>query len=420
MSERVEVELTANSFGGDAIGRLADGKTVFVPFGIVGEKVKIEITEDKRNYSRGRILEVLTPSDKRIKPRCPHFTECGGCHYQHLAYSDQLTLKKDIVISQLQRVGKIETPPVKEIVPSPVEWNYRNTVQYHLSENGRLGYQRAGARGIVEIRECHLPLPEINNLWNQLELEAEAGIQRVSMRCGSDGELLVGMESNQPQPPDFSVDFPLSVVFMGSDEPLLLSGEDYTLMQVLDRTFRVSAASFFQVNLPQAEAMVKHVLGLLQLNEYMTVVDAYCGAGLFSAFLAPRVKELIGIELSESSCNDFAANLDEFDNVSLYVGAVEEILPALKLNPDVVLLDPPRAGLEGAALAGLIEAAPNQIVYVSCDPATLARDLRKLLDAGYSLESVTPFDLFPQTYHVESIILMTKRDSEGNYDRVNT
>ena len=406
MSQTFEIELTGHSFGGDAIGRLPDGKTLFVPFGIQGEKVLIEVTEEKKNYLRGRIKQILAPSEKRIAPRCHHFQECGGCHYQHLAYADQLALKQSIVVDQLRRMGKIEIPPVKAIIPSPQEWNYRNTVQFHLSLNGKHGYQRAGANGVVEIRECHLPLPQINTLWPRLELDPQAGIQRVSIRCGSDDELLVGLESSQPQPPDFEVDFPLSVVYLGPDDPLLFSGEDYTLMQVRGRTFRVSAASFFQVNLPQAEAMVEHVLAALNLTKNDLVVDAYCGAGLFSAFLAPKVKEVVGIELAESSCNDFAANLDEFDNVSLYVGAVEEVLPGLKLKPQAVVLDPPRAGLEGAALTALIEAAPGQIAYISCDPATLARDLRKLIDAGYTLESVTPFDLFPQTYHIETISLL--------------
>ena len=248
---------------------------------------------------------MLRESPKRINPRCPHFMECGGCHYQHLTYADQLALKQEIVTDQLKRIGKIENPPVKPIIGSPLEWNYRNTVQFHLSAIGKPGYQRAGANGVVEIRECHLPLPEINALWPQLELDPETGIQRVSIRCGSDDELLVGLESTSPQPPEFSVDIPLSVVLLGPDDTLLLSGEDFSLMQVLGRPFKVSAASFFQVNLPQAEAMVKYVLEMLEVDQHSEILDAYCGAGLFSAFLAPKVKSLVGIELAESSCNDF-------------------------------------------------------------------------------------------------------------------
>jgi len=410
MSETFEIELMASAFGGECIGRLPDGKTVFVPFGIVGERVEIELLVDKSRFARGRIKRVLEASPKRITPRCPHFGECGGCHYQHLAYADQLELKGSIMADQLQRIGRFEKPPLSKIVPSPQEWNYRNTVQFHLSPAGRIGYQRAGAGGVVEIGECHLPLPPINDLWPRLELDPESGIRRASLRCGSDGELLLGLESDSPRPPEFSVDFPLSAVFLGAGDPVLLSGEDYSLMRVGERTFKVSADSFFQVNLPQAEAMVEYVLKQMQVDQKTQMLDAYCGAGLFSAFLAPRVGSLTGIELSDSACNDFAFNLDEFENVSLYVGAVEEVLPALKIKPRAVLLDPPRAGLHPAALQSLIAAKPEQIAYVSCDPATLARDLQKLAASGYQLESVTPFDLFPQTYHVETVTLITRAD----------
>ena len=260
---------------------------------------------------------------------------------------------------------------------------------------------------MVEIRECHLPLPPINDLWPKLELDPRTGIERFSIRCGSDDETLLGLESSQPTPPEFEVDFPLSVVYLSPEQAFLLSGEDYSLMQVRERTFKVSAGSFFQVNLPQAAAMVEHVLAGLKPGKNDLLVDAYCGAGLFSAFIAPSLKKVIGIELSESSCNDYAVNLDEFENVELYIGAVEQVLPELKIKPAAVILDPPRAGLDPAALEGLIQSAPRRIAYVSCDPATLARDIQKLVASGYRLESVTPFDLFPQTYHVESVAFLS-------------
>jgi 23S rRNA (uracil1939-C5)-methyltransferase len=153
--------------------------------------------------------------------------------------------------------------------------------------------------------------------------------------------------------------------------------------------------------------MVSNVLASLN-GSYRHIVDAYCGVGLFSAFLASHCDQLTGIELAESACNDYAANLEEFNHVSLYMGKVEQVLPALEISPDIVLLDPPRAGLDPRAMEGLLKASPEQIIYVSCDPATLARDLRKIIDAGYSLQSVTSFDLFPQTYHIESISILSK------------
>ncbi len=403
----VDVQLTGETYGGDCVARMPDGRAIFIPFGIAGEKVRVEITEEKKNYVRGKIVKVLEPSPLRITPRCPHFTDCGGCHYQHLAYEEQLKLKQRILKQQFERLGKIPNPPVNQIVSSPVEWNYRNTVQFHLSPMGKPGFQRAGSNRVVEITECHLPLQAINTLWPQLEIDPQAGIERFSIRSGVEDELMLELEGNMPTPPEFEVDFPLSVVYQGSEGSVLLSGDTFSTVKVLDREFRVSAESFFQVNTVVAEKMVKHVLDSINMK-YTHIIDAYCGVGLFSAFLAPRCNQLTGIELSESACDDFAANLEEFEHVSLYMGKVEQVLPSLDVTPDLVLLDPPRAGLDPRAMEGLLKAAPAQIIYVSCDPATLARDLRKMIDAEYHLESITPFDMFPQTYHIESISVLSK------------
>jgi len=180
---------------------------------------------------------------------------------------------------------------------------------------------------------------------------------------------------------------------------------------VLDRDFKVSAASFFQVNTVMAEKMVQHLITQLPITEASTLLDVYCGVGLFSAFFAPKCKTVIGIESSESSCEDFAVNLDEFDNVELYEGLAEEVLPALVgriANPPYVLLDPPRAGLDKQVIDGIFNLNPQMIAYVSCDPSTLARDAARLINAGYKLKEVTPFDLFPQTFHIESISIFEK------------
>ena len=404
----VDIQLTGETYGGDCVARMPDGRALFIPFGISGEKVRVEITEEKKNYVRGKIIKVLDPSPLRINPRCQHFIDCGGCHYQHLAYAEQLKLKQRILKQQLERLGKIPEPPVNQIVPSPLEWNYRNTVQFHLFPTGKPGFQRAGSNRVVEISECHLPLPVINTLWPQLEIDPQAGIERLSIRSGVEDELLLELEGTTPTPPEFEVDFPLSVVYQGPEENMILSGEDFSIVKVLDREFKVSAESFFQVNTAVAEKMVKHVLDSVSMK-YTHIIDAYCGAGLFSAFLAPRCDQLTGIEISESACDDFAANLEEFEHVSLYMGKVEQVLPSLDVSPDLVLLDPPRAGLDPRAMEGLLKAAPAQIVYVSCDPATLARDLRKMIDSGYHLESITPFDMFPQTFHVETITVLKRK-----------
>jgi 23S rRNA (uracil1939-C5)-methyltransferase len=179
-------------------------------------------------------------------------------------------------------------------------------------------------------------------------------------------------------------------------------------MRVLDRDFKVSASSFFQVNTIMAGKMVEHLLAQLPITASSTILDLYCGVGLFSAFLAPRCKTVIGIEASESSCDDFTVNLDEFDNVELYEGNAEDVIPHLEAKPDIVLVDPPRAGLDKAVVDGILKLNPGLVAYVSCDPSTLARDAARLINGGYKLKNVTPFDLFPQTYHIESISIFEK------------
>jgi 23S rRNA (uracil1939-C5)-methyltransferase len=403
--------LEKHTYGGDAMGRLDDGRAVFVPFGLPGERVRVRLTHEKRNFARGELVEVLEASPKRIIPRCKHFGACGGCHYQNLPYENQLLAKTEILRDQLIRIGKIENPPVQKIVACPNPWNYRNHVQFHLTKDGRLGYIGVGtisAQRIVPISECHLPDASINSLWPQLEFEPEMNIERVSLRAGKDDDLMLVLESDSPEHPEIEIEAEISVAHVYEDNAVVIAGNDHIVMHVLDRNFRVSAASFFQVNTVMAEKMVHHLLSCLPVSPTTTLLDVYCGVGLFSAFLAPKYEHVIGIESSPSACEDFAVNLDEFDNVELYEGLAEDIILYLEAKPDVILVDPPRIGLEKLVVDGLLKLDPNAIAYVSCDPSTLARDAARLISGGYRLKDVTPFDLFPQTYHIESISLFER------------
>lgn len=405
----IQLTLTAQAYGGEAIGR-HDGRAVFVPFALPGEIVRAHIIEERKNFARAELLEIVKASPERIAPKCPHYAACGGCHYQHLAYPDQLRLKTDLLRDQLTRIGKIQNPPVREIVPSPNEWNYRNHIQFHLDADAKPGFiaaPTASARpdapnlSVLPITECHLPEAALNALWPTLDFEPGTPLNRISLRAGDDVMLL--LESDTLETPELELESGISVVHLVEDDPVILAGDDYIVIEVLDRPFKVSAASFFQVNTPMAAKMVEHLLQVLPLAPTATVLDVYCGVGLFSAFLAPHVNKVIGIEAAPSSCEDFAVNLDEFDNVELYEAPAEQVLPHLKKFADIVLLDPPRAGLGRDVIDALIARKPETIAYVSCDPATLARDAARLIAGGYKLKQVTPFDLFPQTYHIESI-----------------
>lgn len=425
----IDVKLDKFTYGGDVMGRLPDGRAVFVPFGLPGELVRIGLVQEKKNFARGELFEVLEPSSQRITPKCKHFfspihdTEgvgegegfCGGCHYQHLPYEAQLEAKTEILRDQLQRIGKLEDPPVHPMVGCPNPWNYRNHVQFHLMEDGRLGFVGVGfvdrirpsTSNIIPISECHLPEHSINKLWPQLEFDPGTPIDRVSLRKGTDNDLMLTLESDELEPPELELEAGISVVHLTQNDVLVMAGEERIQMQVLERNFQVTAGSFFQVNTILAGKLVEHLLDKLPLPA-KTILDVYCGVGLFSAFLAPKCERLIGIESSLSACEDFSVNLDEFDHVELYEGTAEDVIPRLEAEQPLVLVDPPRSGVDKHALDGIRELSPQVIAYVSCDPSTLARDAARLIAGGYRLGEVTPFDLFPQTYHIESIAIFEK------------
>lgn len=401
-----DILLEKLTYGGEAMGRLPDGRAIFVPFGLPGEHVRVELTEDKKNFARGKLLELLTASSERIVPKCKHFGKCGGCHYQNLPYEKQLQAKTEILRDQLQRIGKIEIPSVSQMVPSPLEWNYRNHVQFHLTAEGKVGFMNAKGNSTLPIEECYLPETGINAFWPELQFESNKDVERVSLRAGQDEELMVVLESEDPETPELEIEADVSVVHLFDEHAVVIAGQDNLIFNILGQDFRVSAASFFQVNTKMAEKIVEHLISKLPVSASTTLLDVYCGVGLFSKFFATKCQQVIGIETSESACEDFAFNLDEFDNVELYEGAAEEILPGLAGRLDsstFAIVDPPRAGIEKHALDAIISIKPQFIAYVSCDPSTLARDAARLTNGGYRLMEVTPFDLFPQTYHIESI-----------------
>jgi len=406
------LKLEKFTYGGDVMGRLDDGRALFVPFGLPGERVRVRLIEEKKHFARGQLLEVLEESSQRINPRCVHFGECGGCHYQHLSYQEQLSVKTEILIDQLGRIGKIENPPVRQMVASPNPWNYRNHVQFHLTADGKPGYifsfPEGEGFGVKAITECHLPEKTIDELWPQLEFEPEAPFMRVSVRAGVNDDLMLILESEIPDPPEMELEAGISVVHLTDGDALVMAGNDHVLMQILGRVFRVSAASFFQVNTLMAEKMVEYLLERLVITQSTNILDVYCGAGIFSAFLAEKCGHLTGIEISASACDDYLVNLDEFDNAALYEDDAGAVIPQLESKQDIVLVDPPRAGLDKRVLDGIVHLNPGVVAYVSCDTATLARDTARLIKGGYKLVEVTPYDLFPQTYHIESISIFEK------------
>ncbi len=409
MNDQHTVTIQSLVYEGGGFARLPDGKAVFVPFVMPDETVRICIREEKKGFALADLVSIEDAHPQRIQPRCVHFSTCGGCHYQHIPYELQVEYKKGILIEQFERLAGIKDPKVDEVIPASEKWNYRNTIQFQISPQGDACFAGARDNALFPVQECHLPMTAINSLWPQMSFETDSFTGRLELRQNQQEDLLVALEG-AGDIPELESESSVSIVSLAGDHSVVLAGENRLSMQVHDRSFNVSTPSFFQTNFSGAQTLVDIVREMVNKQTPNNLLDIYCGVGLFSAFLAGEVEQLAGIEASPSACQDFALNLDEFDNVSLYEGAAESVLPGLDFKADCVILDPPRAGLHHKARQALIDHQPKSIVYVSCNPSTLARDAKRLIEAGYSIQKTVLVDMFPQTYHMESVVLFTRRE----------
>lgn len=405
MSQTIELELTGMAYGGEAFGRDDVGRMVFVPFTLPGERVRARLHEEHNRWARGYPEAILQLSPLRITARCQHFGVCGGCHYQHISYEHQLRFKKEIVIDQMQRIGGFEQPPVEDTIRSPSHWNYRNHMRFQRSGRGDLGFYDHTGEAVFTVEECHLPERDLDALWPEIDIEALETVQQVGLRSGRNDTPMVVLHASGKPDIESLVELPVSMVWDSETGTFVLAGDDHLTFEISQREFRVSPGSFFQVNTPMTTELVVHVMDLLDPIDGEHILDLYAGVGLFSRFLAEKEVVLLGIEESPAACADYLMNLEGFEDVELWATTVEQGLAGVEIQPDAVILDPPRAGLSNQAFDELLRLAPQRLVYVSCDPATLARDGKKLNAAGYQIQSITPFDMFPQTYHIETASL---------------
>jgi len=371
----------------------------------------VEVVEDKGRYARAQLLEVLQPSPARVDPPCPYFGpgRCGGCHWQHIAYPVQARLKGLVVVDQLQRIGKFEDPPVLEPIPDERGWEYRNHARFSIDAHGHPGFMAAGSNDVYAIDDCLIIDPLLSRLLTSLDMSL-VDLEWMELRVGTaTGDLMMVLQTVDEDAPSLIVDFPLSIVQVCHDNTIApLIGLDYISEIVHGREFRISATSFYQVNSAQATCLVDLVMEALDLKGYEKVLDAYCGVGLFTAFLSEQASFVTGIEVNHAAVMDARHNLAGADNIDILEGPVATVLPTVEHKLHAAVVDPPRSGLAREALDMLAVKAPSRIVYVSCDPATLARDVQRLVRKGYELQWVQPVDLFPQTYHIECVALLTR------------
>ena len=385
----VRLELVGMGRLGEALAYLGD-KPVFVFGGIPGEEVDVEIIRERRHYIAAEVVEVVRPSPHRQTPPCQYFSECTGCQWQHVAYSRQLEMKRQAVEDALQRVGGLSDVPVSPTLPSPREFGYRNHARFTVSrEGGRLGYVHREHRRFVDIERCLLMNDSINDVLSRLDGHC-AETTQVAVRSGA----RTGSGLIQP-------------TLRGEDVPLETGQKTY-VDSVSDLQFRVASPSFFQVNTEQLENIVGLVKESLGLTGSEVLIDAYAGVGTFAGLLAPYASKVIAIEESAASIEDAQYNLRRFNNIEIRKGKTEEVLLEMAEPVDAMIIDPPRAGCQASALESIVRLAPQRLIYVSCDPATLARDLR-ILSGPFKIASVQPVDMFPQTYHVECLVTLTRR-----------
>jgi len=434
------------AFGGEGVGR-ADGYVVFVRGGLPGDRLRVRVTEARGRFGRGVIDTVLSPSPDRVEAPCPYFGSCGGCRLQHLAYPAQLAFKEKQVRDCLTRLGGLTPFELRPIVAAPARYGYRNKMEFTIAGPGPvIGLHQAERYDVVlDIERCLLQSDTMNALLDELrrqvreralsvwDPQSERGLLRfAAVREGQrTGEAMVNVVASAPDvdtlvpvaealrarvPATTSVVLNVNdkkaSVAVGSEEHLLL-GRDHITEKLGSVGFRVSAASFFQTNTAQAERLFAIVAEACELGGDDTVLDLYSGTGAISLLLAGRARHVYGIELAPAAVADAVRNAQAngIANCTFLTGEVRHVLPALArdgVRPSVVVADPPRAGFHPKALSALAALAPARIVYVSCNPSTLARDVGDLVRQGYRLDWVQPVDMFPQTPHIEAVARLTR------------
>jgi 23S rRNA (uracil1939-C5)-methyltransferase len=430
--DRARVTIKSLAHGGDGVARLPDGRTAFIRLGCPGDEATVEIVEDHGRWVRGAIAEIHEPSPDRVQPPCPYFGVCGGCHWQHVARDRQLAEKRRMLFDALTRIGHLSEPEVADTAASPDAYGYRNKVELSVGTAGErpvIGFNRAGTTDIVRVDSClllpgrHAKLPKaLSGALTFLSSRGATGILRASIRVSSTGEVAVDVQT-APGPFPRAIGARIlaestgarsvtrTIVRRGSDvrdvsQVEVLAGRGAWHERLAGDAYRVSSPSFFQVNTAAASLLRETAVAAVGADGTMRVADLYAGVGTFTLPLARAAHEVVAVEASKYALADLRQNLDDAGlDADVVPGDAAYALPDLG-HLDAALVDPPRSGLSERGMRALTSARIPSIVYVSCDPATLARDISRLADAGYVADTFTPVDLFPQTYHLETVAVL--------------
>ena len=443
-----EIDINTLGVSGEGVGRYEDF-TVFVRGALPGERARVRIEEVKKSYATGKMFELLRKSSDRVEPRCPIYEACGGCQLQHMQYEAQLKAKRQQVIDAMTRIGHQPDLYVEETLGAESPWNYRNKMQFPIGTGKggsqiKIGCYARASHDIIDTENCYIQREANNELANAMRAavkklnipvydeDRHTGILRhIVGRVGAKGELMAVIVTAKPKLPrekelvqELRRKLPQLVsvhqnvqtyrnnVIMGRDTKLLW-GKPHIIDRLGALNFHISPRSFFQVNTKQAELLYGKTLEFAQLTGRETVIDAYCGTGTITLFLAQKARQVYGIEIVKPAIQDAIKNArdNHIKNAEFIVGDATEVMPRLyreEIRPDVVVVDPPRAGCTETVLKTFADMQPQRIVYVSCNPATLARDIDILKQFGFEAKKVQPIDMFPNSSHVETVCFLSK------------
>ncbi len=447
--QQLEIDISGLSHSGEGVGRY-QGFTVFVPQGVPGDRLRVKIISVQKNYARGLLQSVVTTSPFRTDPPCEYYQRCGGCQLQHIQYSDQLKLKTRMVRDALTRIGSINPEVIKETRGMESPWNYRNKAQYPV--RGRKGLAQAGffspgSHDLIQIDSCGIQSSSTQEVIDTIikfindhkippynEKTGHGLIRHILVRESLfNGEIMVILVTNGDTIPakqnllnDLTKQFPRAVsivqnintrrdnVILGQKTKILY-GKDHIIEKLRGFNFKISPGSFFQVNTRQAEVLYDIILQYSNLKGNEIILDLYCGTGSIALYLAPHSSRVYGIEVAPQAIKDAGENahINNIYNAEFFVGKAEELMPKLMkqgIIADIVVVDPPRKGCHPDLLQSILDSVPERIIYVSCNPSTLARDLKILTENDlYHVKEVQPVDMFPHTYHVECCSLLIRQ-----------